>query len=102
MEGSNGKTMIYTNGSKAEGTLGMVAGAGCAAEGNGQEIVVGTRAIVKDGEIEGIQQAIQDGTQSPIIIFSDPQAAIKRVVRAEKGEKARTTAMKKIIEGILE
>ena len=96
------RTAIYTDGSKGEGTLGMVAGAWFEQEGRGQGTAVGTRATVWDGEIEGIKEAIRHCTPGPILILSVSQAAIKAVVKAGKRGRARTAALKEAIEGIAE
>lgn len=95
-----GRTTIYTDGSKGEGILGMVAGAWYESEGKSYATAVGTRAIIWDREIEGIKEAIRNGTHSRILILSDSQAAIKTIVKAGKRGRARTAAMKEIIEGI--
>ena len=94
------RTAIYTDGSKAEGTLGMVAGAWFEREGRGQGTAVGTRATVWDEEIEGIKEAIRHCTTGPILILSDSQATIKAIVKAGKRGRARTAALKEVIEGI--
>ena len=96
------RTAIYTDGSKAEGTLGMVAGSWFEQEGRGQGTAVGTRATVWDGEIEGIKEAIRHYTAGPSLILSDSQAAIKAVVKAGKRGRARTAALKEAIKGIAE
>ena len=96
------RTAIYTDGSKAEGTLGMVARACFEPEGRGQGTAVGTRATVWDGEIEGIKEAIRHCTAGPVLILSDSQAAIKAMVKAGKRGRARTAALKEAIEGIAE
>lgn len=51
-------------------------------------------------EIEGIKEAIRNGAHSPILILSDIQAVIKAIVKAGNRGRARTAAMKEIIEGI--
>ena len=61
---------------------------------------MGTRATVWDGEIEGIKEAIRHCTTGPILILSDSQAAIKAIVKAGKRGRARTAAVKEVIEGI--
>ena len=96
------RTAIYTDGSKAEATLGMVAGGWFEQEGRGQGTAVGTRATVWDGEIEGIKEAIRHCTAGPILILSDSQAAIKVMVKAGKRGRARTAALKEAIKGIAE
>lgn len=78
------KVTIYTDGSKVKGALGMVAGACYESEERGQGIAIGSRATVKDGEIEGIKEGIQHGVKGPISILSDSQVAIMTIVKGRK------------------
>ena len=94
---TSNRTAIYTDESKAEGTLEMVAGAWFEREGRGQGTAMGTRATVWDGEIEGIKEAIRHPTAGPILLLSDLQAAIKAVVKAGKRGRARTATLKEVI-----
>ena len=96
------RTAIYIDGSKAEGTLRMVAGTWFEQEGRGQGTAVGTRGTVWDGEIEGIKEAIRHCIAGPILILLDSQAAIKAMVKAGKRGRARTAALKDAIKGIAE
>lgn len=97
---TSNRTSIYTNGSKAAGTLGMVAGAWFKQGGRGQQTAIRTRATVWDGEIEGIQEAIRHCATGPILNLLDSQAAIKAIVKAGKRGWARTAALKETIKGI--
>ena len=94
---TSNRTAIYTDESKAEGTLRMVAGAWFEREGRGQGTAMETRATVWDGEIEGIKEAIRHHTAGPILILADLQAAIKAVVKAGKRGRARTAALEEVI-----
>ena len=57
---------------------------------------------VWDGEIEGIKEAIRNLTEKPLLIPTDSQAAIKAIVKAGKRGRARTAALKEIIESVAE
>lgn len=80
----------------------MVARAWFEREGRGQGTAVGTRATVWDGEIEGTKEAISHCADGPVLLLSDSQAAIQAIIIARKGGRARTAALKEIIERVAE
>ena len=94
---AEGRRVIYSDGSKAEGVEGMVGGGWFESEDIRGGIAVGDRATVWDGEVAGMEGALRAVGKVPVWILSDSQAAIMAVKRAGKRGIASTRGLKEVV-----
>lgn len=80
MSTSQGCTVAFTDGSRDKGE--RVAGGWCDSRGGEGGELVGLVATVWDGEITGMQLALQSLPMAPMLVLSDLRAAIASVRNA--------------------
>ena len=94
---AEGRRVLYSNGSKAEGVEGMVGGGWFESDDVRGGGVVGSWATVWDGEVAGMEGALKAAGNDTVLILSDSQAAIMAVRKAGKRGIARTRGLRKVV-----
>lgn len=97
-----GMGMIYSDISKAEGVEGMVGGGGYESEVARGGVASGVKATVWDGEIAGMELALEAVGSNLVLIQSDSRAAIKAVKKAGSLGIGRTRGLKAVVSMIEE
>ena len=94
---AEGRRVIYSDGSKAEGVEGMVGEGWFESDDIRGGVAVGGRATVWDGKVAGTEGALRAVGNDPVLILSDSQAAIVAVKKAGKQGIARTRGLKEFV-----
>ena len=89
--------MIYSDRSKAERVEGMVGGGWFETSDIRGGVAIGGQATISDGEVAGMEAALQAVGNDPVLILSDFQAAIMAVRRASRRGIARTRGLREVV-----
>lgn len=96
-EEAEGRRIVYSEGSKAEGVEGMVEGGWYKSEDDRRGIVVGQNARIWDREIAGMELAHEAGGFNPGLILSGSRPAIMVVRKAGKLGIGRTSGLRLVV-----
>ena len=95
--GAEGRKIVYSDGSKAEGVEGMVEGGWYESEEARGGMAVGGKATVWDVEIAGMELALKAMGGNPVLILSDSRVAIMAVKKAGKVGMGRTKGLTSVV-----
>ena len=94
---TEGRRVIYSDGSKSEGVEGMVGGGWFESDDIRGGVAVGGRATVSDAEVAGIEGALRAVGNNLVFILSDSQGAIRAVRKAGERGIARTRGLREVV-----
>ena len=94
----DGDGLLFTDGSRDE--FGRVGGGWWGSRRGSGSVVVGTVATVWDGEVAGMQLALESVAVSPVLVLSDSQAAIASVRNAVACGSARSADLRVVVDMI--